>query len=192
MGRSSFAWCLIEVNSAADLIDVVTIGIPSLTGDYFTKETICVEYEWRLPRCDTCKIIGHDHYHCPKKVLSPLIVSIYNVVTPTVEKTNDGFQMVGKKKKKKGKSKTTNGGQFVGPPVKQNVIYDPKTTTSAPKKGDTNVDNASKSTSMLKTTCTSSKNDNITTSNSFSALNDKEEDEEEVVENVYDESTNLF
>ncbi|GKD40134.1 zinc knuckle CX2CX4HX4C containing protein [Tanacetum coccineum] len=37
-GRSSFAWCLIKVNSKADL-----------TGDGFTKENIRVEYEWRLP-----------------------------------------------------------------------------------------------------------------------------------------------
>ncbi|GKB47726.1 hypothetical protein Tco_0898479 [Tanacetum coccineum] len=31
----------------ADLVDVVTIGIPSLSEDDFTKETIRVEYEWR-------------------------------------------------------------------------------------------------------------------------------------------------
>ncbi|GJX75410.1 zinc knuckle CX2CX4HX4C containing protein [Tanacetum coccineum] len=37
-GRSSFARCLIEVNSEVDLVDVVTIGIPSLTGDGFTKK----------------------------------------------------------------------------------------------------------------------------------------------------------
>ncbi|GKB54420.1 hypothetical protein Tco_0905173, partial [Tanacetum coccineum] len=43
--RSSFAWCLIEVYSEADLVDVVTNGIHSLTGDGFTKETIRVEYE---------------------------------------------------------------------------------------------------------------------------------------------------
>nr|GEU51254.1 zinc knuckle CX2CX4HX4C [Tanacetum cinerariifolium] len=44
-GRSSFARCLIEVNSDAKLVDVVTIGIPALTGDGFTKETIRDEYE---------------------------------------------------------------------------------------------------------------------------------------------------
>nr|GEV11448.1 zinc knuckle CX2CX4HX4C [Tanacetum cinerariifolium] len=38
-GHSSFAWCLIAVNSEADLVDVVTIGIPSFTRDDFTKET---------------------------------------------------------------------------------------------------------------------------------------------------------
>ncbi|GJW76789.1 zinc knuckle CX2CX4HX4C containing protein [Tanacetum coccineum] len=109
-GRSSFARCLIEVNSEADLVDVVTIGIPSLSGDGFTKETIHVEYEWRPPRCDICKIFGHVHDHCPNKVVSPPIATTSNVVTPTVEKTNDGFQTVGKKKKRKGKSKSTNGG----------------------------------------------------------------------------------
>ncbi|GJW91242.1 zinc knuckle CX2CX4HX4C containing protein [Tanacetum coccineum] len=149
-GRSSFARCLIEVNSEVDLVDVVTIGIPSLTGDGCTKETIHVEYEWKPPRCDLCKIFGHDHDHCPKKVVTPPIVVTSNVVTPTVEKTNDGFQTVGKKKKKKGKSNSNNGGQFVGPSVKQNVRYEPKATTSAPKKGASNVGNASNSSSLLK------------------------------------------
>ncbi|GKA17445.1 hypothetical protein Tco_0697282 [Tanacetum coccineum] len=125
-----------------------------------------------------------------KKVASPPIVTTSNVVTPTVEKTNDDFQTMGKKKKK-GKSKSTNGGQFAGPSVKQNVRYEPKTTLSAPKKGATNVGNASKSSSMLKTAVNYPTKDNITTSNSYSVLND-EEDEEEHVENVYNESANLF
>ncbi|GKA72056.1 zinc knuckle CX2CX4HX4C containing protein [Tanacetum coccineum] len=115
----------IQVNSEADLMDVVTIGIPSLFEDGFTKETIRVD---------------------------PPIVTTSNVVTSTVKKTNDGFQTVGKKKKRKGKSKSTNGGQFIGLPVKQNVRYKPKAATSAPKKGVTNVGNTSQSLSMLKTT----------------------------------------
>ncbi|GJT63038.1 hypothetical protein Tco_1006571 [Tanacetum coccineum] len=156
-GRSSFARCLIKVNSEADLVDVVTIGIPSLTGDEFTKETIRVEYEWRPPRCDECKIFGHIHDHFPKKVTSPPIVTTSNAAAPTIEKSNDGFQTVGKKKKRKDMSKSTNGGQFASP----------STTDTSPTK------------------------DNFTTSNSFSALNDEEDDDEEI-ENVYDESANLF
>nr|GFA47340.1 zinc knuckle CX2CX4HX4C [Tanacetum cinerariifolium] len=100
--RSSIAWCLIKVNLEADLVDSVTIGIPSLTGDDFTKETICVEYEWSPPRCDECKIFADVHDHCPKKMVNPPIVTTSNVVAPTVDKSNDGFQMVGKKKKRKG------------------------------------------------------------------------------------------
>ncbi|GJY82805.1 zinc knuckle CX2CX4HX4C containing protein [Tanacetum coccineum] len=164
-GRSSFARCLIKVNSEADLVDVVTIGIPSLSEDDFTKETIRVD---------------------------PPIVATSNVVTPNAEKTNDGFQTVGKKKKRKGKSKSTNGGQFTGPSVKHNVRYEPKATTSAPKKGTTYVGYTSQSTPMLKTTGNSSKKDNLSMSNSFSALNEEEEEDEEDVENVYDESANLI
>nr|GEX24467.1 ATPase, F1/V1/A1 complex, alpha/beta subunit, zinc knuckle CX2CX4HX4C [Tanacetum cinerariifolium] len=122
--RSSFARCLIEVNSEADLVDVVTIGIPSLSMDGFTKETIHVD----------------------------LLVRWF----------------------------------------KQNVRYEPKATTSAPKKGVTNVGNTSQSSFMLKTTGNSSKKNNLSMSNSFSALNDEEENDEEDVENVYDESANLI
>ncbi|GJX47759.1 zinc knuckle CX2CX4HX4C containing protein [Tanacetum coccineum] len=190
-GRSSFARCLIKVNLEADLIDVVTISIPSLSRDGFTKETIRVEYEWRPPICDIYNIFGYVHDYYPKKVMNPPIVTTSNVATPTVEKTNDGFQTVGKKKKRKGKSKSTNGGQFTGPLVKHNVRYEPKATTTAPKKRATYVGNTSQSSSMLKTTGNSSKRDNLSMSNSFSALNNKEEDYEDV-ENVHDESANLI
>ncbi|GJY38229.1 hypothetical protein Tco_0424593 [Tanacetum coccineum] len=137
--------------------------------------------------CDICKIFGHVHDHCPKKVVSLTIVATSNAVTPTVKKINDGFQR-GKKKKRKGKSKSTNGGQFIGPLVKPNIRYEPKATTSASKKGATHVGTASKSSSMLKTTSSASKKDNIATSNSYSAFYDEEED----VENVYDKTANLF
>nr|GEY72618.1 zinc knuckle CX2CX4HX4C [Tanacetum cinerariifolium] len=125
-------------------------------------------------------------------MVSPFIVTTPNVVTPTIERTNDGFQTVGKKKKRKGKSKSTNGGQFFGPLVKQNLRYEPKATASEPKKGATNVGNASKSSSMLKSTGTSSKNGNINTSNSYLALEIEKGEGEEHVKNVYDELANLF
>ncbi|GJY28136.1 zinc knuckle CX2CX4HX4C containing protein [Tanacetum coccineum] len=108
------------------------------------------------------------------------------------EKTNDGFQTVGKKKKRKGKSMSTNGGQFTSPLVKHNVRYEPKVTTSALMKGTTYVGYTSQSTPMLKTTGNSSKKDNLSMSNSFSALNEEEDDDDEEVENVYDESANLI
>ncbi|GKB19798.1 hypothetical protein Tco_0853721 [Tanacetum coccineum] len=100
---------------------------------------------------------------------------------------------MGQKKKRKGKSKSTNGGQFTGPLVKHNVRYEPKATTSASKNGTTYVGYTSQSTLMLKTIGNSSKKYNLSMSNSFSALNEEEEeDEEEEVENVYDESANLI
>ncbi|GKF02147.1 hypothetical protein Tco_0029070 [Tanacetum coccineum] len=121
-GKSSFARCLIEVNSKVALVDVITIGIPSLTVEGFTKETIRVEYEWRPPRCDTCKIFGHTIDGCAKKVVVNPRVNLTNDgvqhagikgsvtpsgVTSNSEQTNDSFQIVGKKKMK-GKSESTN------------------------------------------------------------------------------------
>ncbi|GJR04219.1 zinc knuckle CX2CX4HX4C containing protein [Tanacetum coccineum] len=121
-GRSSFARCLIEVNSEADLLDFVTIGIPSLEGNDFIKETIRVEYEWKPPRCETCKIFGHTNDCCPKKV----------VAAPSVDNTNDGFQHVVNKKRNNKANKTGNkfskcGYVAKGVPIsKGTFIYQPK------------------------------------------------------------------
>nr|GEU91505.1 zinc knuckle CX2CX4HX4C [Tanacetum cinerariifolium] len=82
LGRSSFVWCLIEINPEADFVDVVAIGIPYLSGDGFTKETI--------------------------GVVSFPIVTTSNVVTPTFEKTNDGFQTLGKKRRGKRTGNSSN------------------------------------------------------------------------------------
>nr|GEV20071.1 zinc knuckle CX2CX4HX4C [Tanacetum cinerariifolium] len=117
------------------LIYVVTISVPLLMGDDFTRETIYVDYEWKPPRCD---------------------------------------------KKRKGKSKSTNGAQFTGPLVKQNVRYEPKAAISVPKKGVTNVGNPSNLSSKLRNTGTSFNKDSITSPNSFSALNIDEGEEEDI------------
>ncbi|GKB68750.1 zinc knuckle CX2CX4HX4C containing protein [Tanacetum coccineum] len=163
-GRSSFARCLIEINVDDVLKESLTIGVPLIEGSRFTIESVLI----------------------PTNVVTPI------VPTSSVEKTNDEFQTVGKKKKK-GKSKSTNVGQIGGHSVKQNVKYDPKATSSTPKKGATNVGKASQSSSMLKkkptTTITSTKEGNITMSNSYAALGDESDED---VENVYDESANLF
>ncbi|GKD35922.1 hypothetical protein Tco_1251431, partial [Tanacetum coccineum] len=84
---------------------------------------------------------------------------------------------------------TTIGGHS----IKQNVRYEPEATTSAPKKGAINLGNTSKSSSMKnqhpKATITSTKEGKITMSNSYAAL---EEESDEDVKNVYDESANLL
>ncbi|GKB60378.1 hypothetical protein Tco_0916564, partial [Tanacetum coccineum] len=99
-------------------------------------------------------------------VITPNVGNIPTVHIPSVEKTNDG------------------------PSTKQNIRYEPKASTSAPKKVVTNVGNTSNSSSLMKNTINSSNQDNITSSNSFVALN--EDVEEGEVENVFDETANLF
>ena len=111
-GRCSFARALIEVNSETDLKNTLVIGVPLLNGKGHTKETIRVEYEWKPPRCDTCKIFGHSCEQCPKKVTS----------TPNVVETDaDGFKTVGNKRNS-GKSVAPKGGMKVG----QKFQYQPK------------------------------------------------------------------
>nr|GEW99978.1 putative reverse transcriptase domain-containing protein [Tanacetum cinerariifolium] len=115
------------------LKESLTMGVPLVEDEGFLIEMVRTEYEWKLPQCDLFKIFGHVNDQCPKKVM----------VTPIVEKTNDGFQMVANKKKN-GKAKSTNGGKFVGQSVKQSVRYEPKAATNGPKTGLPNKVNSSK------------------------------------------------
>nr|GEX44037.1 hypothetical protein [Tanacetum cinerariifolium] len=152
------------------------MGVPLIKGMGFIIEIVTIEYEWKPPRCDLCKISSHVQGHCLKKVSKTPSVVTSNVATLIVEKTNNGFQTVGKNKKKKGKSKSTNDCLFGGQPVKKTIRYEPKATTSVPKKGTTNVGNASKLSTMLKTTVTSTMNDNILVSNPYYALDEESEE----------------
>nr|GEV58212.1 zinc knuckle CX2CX4HX4C [Tanacetum cinerariifolium] len=192
-GKSSFARRLIEINANDLLKESLTMCVLLIDEPWFTIETVSIEYEWKPPCCELCKIFGHIIYHFPKKVSPPSTVVTLIIITPNVKKTHDGFQTVGKKKKK-GKSKSTNGGQVGGHSVIQTFRYEPKETTSVAKKGVYNLVSRSKSPSMSnnqppKFTVLSYKEDNIPMSNSYVAL-DEESDED--VENVYDESANLF
>ncbi|GJV26130.1 hypothetical protein Tco_1378825 [Tanacetum coccineum] len=119
------------VNPEDILKESLTIGVPLIEDTGFTIETVSILIT----------------------VVTP------NVSTHTVEMTNDGFQTVGKKKKK-GKSKSTNSGQIGG-----------------------------HSNQPPKATITSTKESKITMSNSYASLEDESDED---VENVYDESPNLF
>ena len=93
-GRSSFARCMIEVKSDEVLKDSLIVEIPLLDGTGSTIEKVRVEYEWKPPRCDTCKLFGQTLTDCPKFVTPP--------TKPTLSVTvNDGFKPVNNKKKGK-------------------------------------------------------------------------------------------
>ncbi|GJW70878.1 hypothetical protein Tco_0127795 [Tanacetum coccineum] len=154
-----------KVNSEADLVDVFTISIPSIFEDGFIKETIRVEYEWRPPRCDKCKIFGHVHDHCSKKVVVGIQKSLQLIAASCISTASTLLV----------------------------VRYEPKATTKVhTKQGSYYVVIHLIRPPILKTTGNSSKKDNLSMSNSFSALNEEEEEDEEDVENVYDESANLI
>ena len=72
LGRSSFNRCLIEVKADEVLKESLTVEIPLLDGSGSTIEKDQVEYEWKPPRCDTCKLFGHTLDNYPKYVPAPV------------------------------------------------------------------------------------------------------------------------
>ncbi|GJZ33563.1 hypothetical protein Tco_0578999 [Tanacetum coccineum] len=72
---------LIEVSSTSALLDSLIVAIPfqNKLGHYL--ETNDIEYEWKPPHCDTCKIFDHTDEHCPKKTKT----------TTPIHVTDDGF-----------------------------------------------------------------------------------------------------
>nr|GEU58334.1 hypothetical protein [Tanacetum cinerariifolium] len=147
------------------LNESLTIGVPLNEDEGFLIETVHIEYEWKLPRCDLSN------------------------------------------KKKNGKAKATNGGEFGGQSVKQSVRYEPKAATNGTKTGVPNKVSSKPGSSHVspmpkvhplkaKVPYVSSrrssnvdKGGNIIMSNSYAALDDESEEE---VENVFDESANLL
>ncbi|GJR16150.1 zinc knuckle CX2CX4HX4C containing protein [Tanacetum coccineum] len=71
----------------------ITIPFQDRSGHYV--EMIDTDYEWKLPRCDTWKILEHTDEHCPKKPKN---------TTPTLV-TDDSFVEVTRKGKGKHASK---------------------------------------------------------------------------------------
>ncbi|GKB45774.1 hypothetical protein Tco_0896527, partial [Tanacetum coccineum] len=131
-GQSSFARCLIEVNA----YNVLKESIPLFDGSRFSKETIHVEYGWKPPRCDLCKIFGHIHDQCPKN----------STVIPIVEMmSNDGFYTVVNNRKKgtTGSVDTNcsavNVGKATWQPIKSNVRFQPNAHGDSSKNGALNV-----------------------------------------------------
>ncbi|GJY11931.1 hypothetical protein Tco_0381240 [Tanacetum coccineum] len=65
-GRGSFARALTELDDTCGLKDMLVVAIPKSEGLGYTIETIRIEYEWKPPRCDKCKIFGNSCDSFPK------------------------------------------------------------------------------------------------------------------------------
>nr|GFA81612.1 hypothetical protein [Tanacetum cinerariifolium] len=57
--NDAYVRILIEIKECNDFIDNLVMVVPNLEGNGYTKETICIEYEWKPPRCSTCLIYSH-------------------------------------------------------------------------------------------------------------------------------------
>lgn len=93
-GRSSYARAMIELHADRELKESVVVAVPKLDGSGYTRETVRVEYEWKPPRCDVCKVFGHNSANCPN-----CVKEVPKVVTSSVE---DGFNVPKKVTKRTG------------------------------------------------------------------------------------------
>lgn len=69
-GRPSYARAMIEVSAKKALKECVIVDTPCLNDiGGFMKDIVKVEYEWKPPRCNQCKVFGHTNGTCPPKVV---------------------------------------------------------------------------------------------------------------------------
>ncbi|GKC50616.1 zinc knuckle CX2CX4HX4C containing protein [Tanacetum coccineum] len=145
------------------LKESITMGIPMPEGMGFSKETVRVEYEWKPPRCDQCKIFGHVYDQCPKNAST----------TPTIYLNNDGFQMA------------------TWQPIKPKVRFETKDHGNSSKNKAPSLANDGPSRNRVPKVSTSAKVSQ-NNSKSHLKLSGEDVDSDEKVEVVYDESANLL
>ncbi|GKB68838.1 putative reverse transcriptase domain-containing protein [Tanacetum coccineum] len=65
-GRSSYARVMIELRVDVELKDNIIMAMPKITREGHYTCNVSVEYEWKPPRCSSCKIFGHIYEECLK------------------------------------------------------------------------------------------------------------------------------
>ncbi|GKA22673.1 hypothetical protein Tco_0708635 [Tanacetum coccineum] len=65
-GRSSYARVIIELRADVELKDNIVVAILKITREGHYTCNVRVEYEWKPPRCSSCKVFGHICEECPK------------------------------------------------------------------------------------------------------------------------------
>ncbi|GJY33720.1 kinase-like domain, phloem protein 2-like protein [Tanacetum coccineum] len=64
LGRSSYARLMVELKADVELKDNIVMAMPKITREGHYICNVRVEYEWKPPRCSSCKIFGHVHEEC--------------------------------------------------------------------------------------------------------------------------------
>ncbi|GJR43939.1 cytokinin dehydrogenase 3-like protein [Tanacetum coccineum] len=66
LDRSSYARVMIELRADVELKDNIVVAMPKITREGHYTCNVRVEYEWKPPRCSSCKVFGHIHKECLK------------------------------------------------------------------------------------------------------------------------------
>ncbi|GJY17397.1 uncharacterized protein Tco_0388888, partial [Tanacetum coccineum] len=177
-GRNSYARAMVEIYTDTERKETMVIAIPNLEDNGYTRETVTIEYEWKPPCCTQCKIFGHVIENCPHLTKG--------AAKRNVEMDNEGFQTVGNHGSGKKQNERVMGFK------QKNFVYRPvsnvKSTTNTKKK----VNEVEKSSTNTQNKAVSSRNQGkyvVSTSNSYSVLNETNDNfDEDDMENVYDET----
>nr|GEW93462.1 hypothetical protein [Tanacetum cinerariifolium] len=104
-GRSSYHRFMVELRSDVELKDNIIMAMPKITREGHYTCNVCVEYEWKPPRCSSCMVFGHVHEECTKNIcvgkknivkeLSETSQGVLKGVKPTVEvSTSNSFDVL--------------------------------------------------------------------------------------------------
>ncbi|GJT97248.1 hypothetical protein Tco_1092766 [Tanacetum coccineum] len=114
---------VVGANAASNV--QTTFNKVTLVSSGFSKETVHVEYEWKPPRCDHCKIFGHVDDQCPKNAMN----------IPTIDMTDDGFQVVVNKQKMNHGNSPKNGAPNMSTSTKDGLKPSSSFYSASSKKG---------------------------------------------------------
>ncbi|GJZ88116.1 ATPase, F1/V1/A1 complex, alpha/beta subunit [Tanacetum coccineum] len=67
-GRSSYARVMVELKADVELKDNIIVAMPKITREGYYTCNVRVEYEWKPPRCSSCKVFGHVHEECTMNI----------------------------------------------------------------------------------------------------------------------------
>ncbi|GKB66367.1 zinc knuckle CX2CX4HX4C containing protein [Tanacetum coccineum] len=174
-GRSAYARALIEVSAEDAPKEELVIAIPLGKDKGHSLATIRIEYEWTPPRCSTCLIFDHTEEKCPKRPKEVTTTVVTNVeVNHSKDVADDGFEVVKKKRNKKKKHQKQVDGVVLNKPS-LTLHYRRVDRGNSTKQSGSYVASTSKEGGKSAATSTQSKN--VRLENSFSALNDDEDNE---------------
>nr|GFA06718.1 hypothetical protein [Tanacetum cinerariifolium] len=63
---SSYARVMIELRADIELKSNIVVVMPKITREGHYTCNVRVEYDWKPPRCSSCKVFGHIYEECPK------------------------------------------------------------------------------------------------------------------------------
>nr|GEY98407.1 hypothetical protein [Tanacetum cinerariifolium] len=69
---------LFELCADDELNNTIVVAMKKLVDEGFYLCIIRVEYEWKPPRCSSCKVFGHVLVGCHKKIISDLVKNLKN------------------------------------------------------------------------------------------------------------------